>query len=198
MAAASPAINSIEEDLRLQRLRQQQRLEEVEKENKAKPFDPETGEQEELVVEAVPAHAEQLILKGAFPIQPFMHHFGSSLSLACVLEQSPSLNSRYRCSLRQIWHSKYLLEQVRVNQRASLLYCDSRRQLRWTDHSLPDGMFCAWDMACKHHLHASSRTFDIGLTGEDCLPTIATAVQGGLALLQQSREPQSAACTMRR
>jgi hypothetical protein len=191
----APVTTSIEDDLRQQRMRQQQRQEEEEKEKAVERSDP-MIEEEQVEVEIVKPHVQQLLLKGAFPIQPILNRYGSSLSLACLLEQSPSLNARYRHNLRQVWHSKYLLEHIHINRRASVFY--NRNQLRWMDHSLPDGIFCAWDMACKHNLHTSSRTLDVGLFGEDCLPSIATAVQGGWALMKHPQEPERGVCTMRR
>ena len=221
-STSSPA-TSLEEDLMQQRIRQrmreQKKLQKKEEDAKLKLhrqqniFDDNDNEDPRTIDDDMPIESvnrrrkpQHLLHKNA--IGPLDHYFAetglerhsssttrcSSFSLGYLLEQSSALNRHHRQRLRQIWHTKYLYENFDINKKASLLY---NKKLRWIDHSLPNGIICPWDLACKHYLHPSSRTLDVGMatdSGDDThqmlLPSIATTVQGGWALLNDSKHSE--------
>lgn len=197
-AVAPPQPSSLEEDLRQQRLRQQKRDKEVQG-RKARnkeaadaadsqpPSDltDETYAAQQVASSSCPHH---LILKAA-STAPLRGHdssirLPSSLPLWYVQQASAPSTAHQRGRIRQLFHSKYLMEGMFVNARAAALY---GVKLKWVDHTLPDGLHCSWDLTCKYHLHSSARTMDVAMVGTDCLPTVATTVQGGWATFRPPR-----------
>ena len=175
---------SLEEDLRQQRLRQEERRRQEEEKEAEPSAESSSNENYDGTRIVVPQH---LISRGLITSLTDITSF-SSLHMGYAHEQSPVLSRYNRHRIRQLWHSKYLLEEMEVNRRASSLYS---KKYKWPDHSLPDGMHCSWDLACKQTLHPSSRTLDVAQLNtvggsHDDLPTIATAIQGGWGLLQPS------------
>jgi hypothetical protein len=108
----------------------------------------------------------------------------SSLVLGYVQESTPIWSPCCRGRIRQLFQTKYLLEGMVINARASALYGGKKQQLKWVDHTLPDGLHCSWDLTCKYHLHPSARTMDVAMVGTDLHPTIATTIQGGWAVFR--------------
>jgi hypothetical protein len=182
---------SLEDDLLQQRIRQQQRVKEAEKKKDLEKMTtpPENDESEFDIRAPLPIRPQHLMLKGMTPsLQQVTGSGFPSLYLQYSQERSPLFQSHHRHRLRQVWHAKYLLENLQIYPRASTLYSRSRK-LKWSDHSLPDGMHCSWDMTCKNDLHPSARTFDVAILqgDDDQLPNIATTVQGGWGLFQPPR-----------
>jgi hypothetical protein len=184
--------NSLEEDLRLQRLRQKESLEEKQRQATAQDVAVEdTAEAtDDVAVEVLSPYTietqlpQHLVTNGnttiwpGFPLElSFLHGFA-------ILQQSPCLGPRKRTLLGTWMSSRYLLDNLHCHPRASLLYS---KNIKWSDHILPGDMHCAWDMTCKQHLHASARTMDVASPidqGVGILPNIATALQGGWGVYQ--------------
>jgi hypothetical protein len=190
--------NSLDDDLRLQRLRQKERVEEherraVERSVTARDTD-EAADDDDVSVDILspttisfqlPRH---LTVNGAttkwpdFPPElSFLHGFA-------ILQQSPGLDAHKRSRMRRWMHSRYLLDNLENNDRASLLYS---KTTKWTDHILPGNMHCSWDMTCKEHLHSSARTLDVASPIDPTstigtLPNVATTLQGGWGIYQPS------------
>ena len=195
--APTPFETSLEEDLAKQRRRQQQRQLEAEKRKKLEPPQEQQQQQQQQLHEGLeiefsqihkrPVRPEDIIFKGLQTSTLDDLTGLSSLSLAYAQTQCSILSPYHRHRVRQVWQTKYLLELLHINPRASALYS---HKFKWLDYSLPDGMHCSWDLTCKHFLHPSARTFDVALFSEGSpqqLPTIATAVQGGWGLFQPPR-----------
>ena len=195
--------NSLDEDLRQQRLRQQQREAKEEEESKNQeeiepnlsqiPVPPNKDDRQSEIDSPFPSRPMHIDLKNGFPVDKELRKI-SSLLLQSWHEQSPVLTPSHRCRIRRVWHSKFLLENMNIYPRASTLYS---RKLKWLDHALPDGTHSSWDMTCKHHLHPSARTLDVALNAGDSLPTIATAIQGGWGLFQPPRGREDRVHTLR-
>jgi hypothetical protein len=197
--------NSIEDDLRIQRLRQQERLAEKQQEDKnEQPTDDEEEDENDIGAEIPkPSKASlllphHLIVKGDALNWPGYTPKISSLWMHSIIQQSPGLSVRLRARLGHWAASKHLLENLQINARASTMYS---KKVKWGDHALPNDMHCSWDMTCKHHLHPSARTLDVASTFDDDdsgmssgLPAVATVLQGGWGLFQppvmEHREPQ--------
>jgi hypothetical protein len=167
---------SIEEDLRQQRLRQKERKKKEPPQQKESPVDEEV--EQSIPFETIPTRRQDVILRGMATTTLENLVRLPTLSFGFLPNESPLLSSRQKNRIQNIWHSKYLLENMLVNPRASMLY----KKIKWRNHPLPDGMNASVDMTCKSYLHASSRTFDVATLEEGRLPTIATAVQGGLGI----------------
>lgn len=117
-----------------------------------------------------------------------------------IIQQSSGLHPRKRSRLGAWTCSRYLLENMQTNNRASRLYS---KDIKWLDHIVPGDMHCSWDMTCKHYLHASARTLDVsmpsgghsphgGFGDNPNLPTIATTLQGGWGIYQPSASNREA------
>jgi hypothetical protein len=183
---AQVASNGIEKDLQDQRLRQQKRAQEAEKANTPKACPP--PEKERKSQNPLP-HRDVLVHHSIRRDIPYNQDFASvqSHALASAYETLAS-PLRHRTKIRQLWHGRYLYESMQSFPRASGFYHSSR----WRDYQVPVGLYCSWDLMCKFYLHPSARTFDVAMADETTqLPHIATAVQGGLLLLQHSVERSS-------
>lgn len=229
--------SSLEEDLRQQRQRQQQRLakqqREQEKRSKISQGD-NSGEDIDEIDERDlhPSHSlviqphHHLVVKGSslpwprYPQhhqQPLQHdniHVGNSYTstpssfalLYSITQQSPTLSLHQRQRLSHWQYSRFLLENMLVNTKASTFY-QGGQKLKWQDHMLPDGTYCAYDMACKQQLQPSARTLDVGMmiphathngrgsnnhhdsttsvdSASNFLPTIVSTVHSGFMLYQ--------------
>lgn len=173
---------SIEEDLRQQRLRQDARKPKEPAEQQVAPtIDLEA--EGSVLVESCPTRRQDVILRGMATTPAEKLTRLPALSFAFLQNESPLLSARQKDRIRNIWHSKYLLENTLVNPRASMLY---KKKLKWRNHALPDGMNAPVDMTCKSYLHASARTFDVATLEEDGLPTITTTIQGGFGVFTAS------------
>lgn len=187
---------SLEEDLRRQRLRQQKR-EKVLHDREALDEDASDTVRDDKsdlplgISDAV--YAEQRITSGGHLTlkeassallreKDDSIRLPSSLVLGYALEATPIWTSSQRGRIRQLFQSRYLMDTMAVNSRASALY--GGRKLKWVDHTLPDGLHCSWDLTCKYHLHPSARTMDVAMMGTDTRPTVATVVQGGWAVFR--------------
>jgi hypothetical protein len=176
-----PIVNDIEEDLRKQRLRQQERL-------TLKRALPDKQESEETIESPFSASSQKVVTRHLTYKGIASHHdvtSVNSLSLASAYETAicASLYHPRRTRMRQIWHGRFLFESMRVDSKVAGFYGTTR----WRDYQVPDGHHCAWDMECKFHVHPSARTFDVAYSGEEDaskLPTIATAVKGGLLTMK--------------
>jgi len=190
----SLASTSLEEDLRLQRLRQKEKSAHdpqrtVEKDSEIDNGDETTLDDDLGLEPTVPSMSScrlplHLISNGGIvPWPNFAPEFSYLYGLA-IQQQSPGLNTRKRTRLGRWMSSKYLFGNLQCNRRASLLYSD---EYKWTDQVLPGDMYCSWDMACKHYLHSSARTLDVAYPNDadaGMLPTVATALQGGWGIFQ--------------
>lgn len=199
--------NSLEDDLRLQRLRQHERLVEKQKqESNDRRIDEHDENDAKIEVETpLPSLASQSlpqhwIVRGNTQRWPAFTPEISSLWGLVITQQSPGLSSRQRGRWNHWTASKYLLENIHMEPRASTLYSG---KLKWADHLLPNDMYCSGDLTCKHHLHPSARTFDVAqMTDNDnmlsSLPAIATVLQGGWGLYQPAtRQMHSRIQTLR-
>jgi hypothetical protein len=125
-------------------------------------------------------------------IQPWPKYtpeFSSFWGLA-MTQHSPTLSSRRRGRLGYWTASKFMLENLSVNPRASALYS---RKIKWADHLLPNELHCSGDLTCKHHLQPSARTLDVARssltdTHSGGLPAVATVLHGGWGLYQPPTE----------
>jgi hypothetical protein len=168
---------SIEEDLRQQRIRRKERQkEELFKLPRNNGDDTENS----IPFEKPPLKRQDLISRGL--ATSCLEDLVSlpALSFGFVRNESPLFTPLQNHNLGNIWHSKYLLENVRINPMASQLYS---QKIKWRSQALPDGSFSTSDMTCKYHLHPSARTFDVATSDETSdPPMIATAVQGGFGI----------------
>lgn len=207
--------NNIEEDLRLQRLRQQTRIadmqrEEVQKEKEEENESNDLDDENDVEIPITPSQSslllpQHLMVKGEAIITWPSYYTPniSSLWIHSILQQSPGLSVRRRVRLGQWAASKHLLEHLQIGARASTMYS---RKIKWADHALPNEMHCSWDMTCKHHLHPSARTLDVVATFDDPnsdptplssrkkqgnLPSVATVLQGGWGIFQPSTREHS-------
>jgi hypothetical protein len=175
--------------LREQRVRQQKRAQEAEKEKAKTPKACPPTEKERRLHNPLPRRdvlARHLIHRGVASHQDVTSVQSHALASAYETLASPPL--RQRTKIRQLWHGRYLYESMKSFPRASRFYHRSR----WRDYQVPDGLYCSWDLTCKFRLHPSARTFDVAMADETTqLPHIATAVQGGLLLLQHGLERSS-------
>lgn len=201
--------NSLEEDLKQQRLRQKDRNKQKEEEllllDKQRQI-LDQQEQEQNVNEKEfslrrrrPLVSQQdLVLRGMSTTRVQDIVGLPSLSLQFIQMESPVLLPRTRSYIQSVWHSKYLLENAVINHRATRLY---DRKLKWRYHSLPDGMhYTTIDMTCKQNLHPAARTFDVAMMTTEVggnLPTIATCIQGGFGLFAPSRSGNNRFHTLR-
>ena len=176
---------TIEEDLRQQRLQQKERerkesesqsqseFKMVEEDNDVEPFDRRQVQRQDILLRGTSTtHINDLV---RLP----------SLSLCFIQNESPLLLPHSKTKIRNLWHSKYLLENAQVTSRASCLY---NPNLKWRSHTLPDGTMALSDMTCKDYLHPAARTLDVASNDMGCLPTIATCMQGGFGLFSWSRQ----------
>ena len=206
-------MTDIEEDLRMQRMRQKDRLEKKRQELDSQQHlattdasninDEEDGAAEILLPSKASALLPQhWMIQNQDTLQwPYYSPQISSLWVPSLVQQSPGFSSRFRSRLGHWFLAKQLLEQTRINPRASTLYS---KKMKWVNHILPNEMNCAWDLTCKHHLHPSARTMDVAFLHapnndhslpeitDDVnydygkLPVVATTLQGGWGLHQPS------------
>jgi hypothetical protein len=189
--------SSLEEDLRQQRIRQQERelQNKKQQEQEAKhrerlrqlQLEEQLREQELDEIWKEPATSKKMILKGlsialanecSVSLPP-------SFALSHVRQSSCSWQGYERRRLLHLWNSKHLLENMGINSRTFLLYS---KKYKWADRTLPDGTHSAWDLSCKHRLHPSARTFDVANVQEGKLPTIASIVEEGWSILNGYRD----------
>ena len=202
-------MNNIEEDLRMQRMRQKDRLEQKRQESESQPpvstiiNDDETDGGAKI---PSPSQASALLpqhwmLQNQETLQwPYYTPQLSSLWGPCLLQQSPGFPTRLKTRLGYWTLAKHFLEHTQVNARASTMYS---KKMKWVNHVLPNELNCAWDLTCKHHLNPSARTMDVAFlqnsnqslpesTTDDInydygeLPVVATTLQGGWGLHQPS------------
>ncbi len=187
---------SIEDDLRLQRRRQKDRLDKKQGESEFKPSDEVEDENDTGIEIPTPSHLSKLLpqqwtIRGDVLRWPDYIPEMSSLWGIYLMQSSSALSVHRRSRLGYWTAAKHLLENVQVNSRASTMYS---KKMKWVNHALPSDMNCAWDLTCKHHLHSSARTLDVGLIQSEHfesiegLPTIATTLQGGWGLHQPPME----------
>ena len=192
----SVSSNSLEEDLRLQRLRQKENLIKkqqdamenvLELENSDQAIDDDIGAVELQYPSTISSELPQHLITNAsatrWPDSPpdfsFLYGFA-------IQQQSPGLDARKRSRLGRWMSSRYLLDNLQNNRQASLLYTKNHK---WSDQIVPGDLHCSWDMTCKHHLHSSARTLDVACPiDQDVgkLPSVATTLQGGWGVYQPS------------
>lgn len=180
--------NSLEEDLRQQRLRQQKKKEEEEKkqEDSKATTDDDCDTQWDVLSQPNTFSPQHLMLQG--DRLPWSERLSPNFSMDMYMtrQQSPLLTVQRRGRLQYWAISKHMTENMRVNRRASNLYT---KRLKWLSHTLPDGMNCTWDMACKYHVHPSARTLDVACLADEMgemnsLPHVATIVREGWGLFR--------------
>ncbi|CAJ1951646.1 unnamed protein product [Cylindrotheca closterium] len=183
---------SIEEDLRRQRQRQieRERDREMMKEFEEDRMD----ETDTSFVENVETRRQDIVLRG-MSVAPLIDIAQlPARSLLSVHNESPLLSRIQRNRIQNLWHSRYLLSQMHVHSKASLLYT---RKVKWRNHSLPDGTSAPVDLTCKSNLHSAARTMDVVTFDEGQLPTIATTVQGGFGIFTAAYGRQERFNTLR-
>jgi hypothetical protein len=201
--------NTIEDDLKLQRIRRQERLAQEQRDELSKQLAGHNDDDENDDIGAeIPTPSQSslllprhLMVKGDallhWPSNSYTPDI-SSVWIHSIIQQSPGLSARRRARLGHWAASKHVLENLQMSARASTMYS---KKVKWVDHALPNEMHCSWDMTCKHHLHPSARTLDVAAYDEDAssrkssgLPAVATVLQGGWGLFQppmiEHREPQ--------
>jgi len=206
---------SLEEDLRQQRIRQQERQKLREKEEQRKQREKEDEDCNHDVgfqprsemgsaIEDAFVKSNHLILKGKVspasiiplskPGDESKLHYSSSIIrlppsfLVHHIEQTSSVLSVHkRNSLRKLWPTQHHLESMTILPRAASLFSKTK----WPQHhTIEHGidLRCSWDLSCKRWLHPSARTFDVGVLGSEPTPTIATIFQDGWGLLRQQSQ----------
>lgn len=191
--------SSLEEDLRQQRIRQQERdVEQTKREEEnVRKRDEERRlqlreHQRDLELQQIwrqPTTPQKLILKGMITSvkKDFTIVLPPSYTLCHVIQSSSLWQGHERRRLSHFFHSKWLLDNMGIDPRAFLLYS---KKYKWTDRTLPDGSHSSWDLSCKDRLHPSSRTFDVANLngGAGALPTIASIVEEGWSLFHGNKE----------
>ena len=165
---------SLEEDLRRQRIRQQERQkleDERDKTNDDNDSDDDETDDNHDVGFVMPLQSStststsilttksQLILNNNG--ETMIRLPSSSFLLSHILQSSPMLSIQKRNTLRQLWPTQYHFENLRINPKAAALYCKKKWLMK---HTLPDNStMCSWDLSCKYRLHTSARTFDVAM-----------------------------------
>ena len=185
---------SLEEDLRLQRLRQNENkkqhdaMEDVHAlDDSDQAVDDDIGAVElqspSTISSELPHH---IITNGCATRWPDFPPEFSFLYGFAIQQQSPGLDARKRSRLGRWMSSRYLLDNLQNNRQASLLYTKNHK---WSDQIVPGDLHCSWDMTCKHHLHSSARTLDVACPIDQdvgTLPRVVTALQGGWGVYEPS------------
>lgn len=168
---------SIEEDLRQHRQRHCEREHDGEK--MKEPEEDRMDETDTPFLENVKTRRQDIVLKGMSTTSLVDIAQLSARSLLSIQNESPLLSRTQRNRIQNLWHSRYLLSQMHLDSKASLLYT---REVKWRNHALPDGTSAPVDLTCKSNLHSAARTLDVVTFDDGQLPTIATTVHGGFGL----------------
>jgi hypothetical protein len=183
---------SIEEDLRQQRIRQQERelklkqRQQAEDGRKEKQYrqhlEAQQRDKELQEIWGQPVSSQRIIFKGVTTAlkKDSLVSLPSSFTLSHVHQSSCMLAGHERRRLDYLWQSKYLLDNLCINSRAFLLYS---KKYNWANRTLPDGSQSSWDLSCKGRLHPSSRTFDLATFQHGKLPSIISIVEEGWTVL---------------
>lgn len=183
-------ISSLEEDLRLQRIRQQERQalkkQEVSHEETVAEYD---GPDLSFDTPSSSMASSSLPQYWTFKRGPWPKYVPeiSSIHGLFAARQSPHWNNpRQKRRLAYWTASKHILENLHIDRRAATMYS---RKIKWADHELPTDMYSSGDMTCKYYLHPSARSLDVaqmpdGDSNGGRLPTVATTLQGGWGLYQ--------------
>eukprot|EP00526_Cylindrotheca_closterium_P005927 CAMPEP_0113618834 /NCGR_PEP_ID=MMETSP0017_2-20120614/9550_1 /TAXON_ID=2856 /ORGANISM="Cylindrotheca closterium" /LENGTH=580 /DNA_ID=CAMNT_0000528373 /DNA_START=143 /DNA_END=1885 /DNA_ORIENTATION=- /assembly_acc=CAM_ASM_000147 len=190
--------SSIEEDLRRQRQRQKER--EKDREMLKEPEEEDRMDETDTpFVEKCETRRQDIVLRGMSTTSLVDIAQLPARSLLSVHNESPLLSRTQRNRIQNLWHSRYLLSQMHMHSKASLLYT---RKVKWRNHALPDGTSAPVDLTCKSHLHSAARTLDVvkfdhDHDGGQQLPTIATTVQGGFGIFTAAYGRQDSFHTLR-
>jgi hypothetical protein len=163
---------SLEEDLRRQRIRQQERQklkeekEEQSKKDKTNDGNDETDDNHDVGFvmpfqssTSTSTTKSQLILNNNG--ETMIRLPSSSFLLSHIIQSDPMLTIQKRNTLRQLWPTQYHFENMIINPKAAALYCKKKWLMK---HTLPDNStMCSWDLSCKYRLHTSARTFDVAM-----------------------------------
>ncbi len=208
-------VTSLEEDLRQQRIRQQERQKMREMQEEKKKIENEddgcnhdvgyeSRDDNNCAITNAFTRTQHLILKGAVspastvPLsKPGDRMDPSAFSSIIRLppsflllhseQASPMLSLHKKRTLRKLWSTQHHLESITLTQRAASLYCKTK----WPQHQTIEhhsNLRCSWDLSCKRRLHPSARTFDVGILGSEPTPSIASIFQDGWGLLRHKSQ----------
>ena len=205
---------SLEEDLRRQRIRQQEREKRNEMEeqkikiehedcNHDVGFQPPPRFENDCAIAVLVAKTKHLVLKGTVPPSP------DNLVQKCDRNEKKLLSSM-PSSVNRLSPSFLLRHVEETSPTVSIRNRNTLRKLWLTQHHLEtitvqpraaslyckskwpqhhdSNVRCSWDLSCKRRLHPSARTLDIAMLGSEPTPTIATIFQDGWGLLRQQSQ----------